>query len=183
MNQTLYILTFFALLTSCANNTKQDSVIIGETEYLGFSDLPEPQFVTDPDEKKIVSITDTLYKSDTLKIKFKTPHSRDFAITTPDDKFFFVVYWGNDTTNPSLVDWTEFENLDYLEIITDQTTANPWDAREPKNKLIFNITGQYEILLSENLETDDGTPVEVERVYYYDKKNKNNYTATKNKCH
>jgi len=170
LRQTLYILTVFVLLASCSNDTRQDSVPVDTTEYFDESGLPAPQFVTDPDEKRILSITDTLYKGDTLRIKFKTPHPRDFAITTPDDKFFFVVYGGNDTTMPSLVDWTEFENMDFLEIITNQTTANPWDVRESKNKLIFTTTGQYEIRLSENLETDDGTPVEIERVYYNDNK-------------
>jgi hypothetical protein len=171
MKNIFYILTSIILLTSCGNNKNENNKdIIDETDYMAESGLPEPQFVTNLDEKKIFSINDTLYKGDTLKIKFKTPHPKDFAIRTPDDKVFFVVYGGNDPAMPSLVDWVEFENLDYLEIITDKTKANPWDAREHENKLIFTTTGQYEILLSENLETDDGTPIEAETVYYFDKK-------------
>lgn len=158
------------LFSACRTETKQEIETIDTIELIDESGLPEPYFVTDSNEKKIIAITDTLYKGDTLKIKFNTPHPRDFAITTPDGKFFFVIYGGNDTTKPSLIDWLEFEKIEYLEIITDQTTANPWDAREPENKIIFTKTGEYEILLSENLETDNGTPVEIERVYYNHKK-------------
>ncbi|MEZ4789878.1 MAG: hypothetical protein R2811_07660 [Flavobacteriales bacterium] len=168
MNQTIYILSILIWLSACGTKTRPVNQDIDTTNYFDESGLPEPQFITEPAEKKIISITDTLHKGDTLKIRFRTPHPRDFAITTPDDKFFFVVYGSNDTTMPSLVDWLEFETMDYLEIITDQTTANPWDAREIKSKIIFTTTGQYEIRLSENLETDDGTPVELERVYYMD---------------
>ena len=158
------------LFSACRTETKQEIETIDTIELIDESGLPAPNFVTDSNEKKIIAITDTLYKGDTLKIKFRTPHPRDFAITTPEGKFFFIIYGGNDTTKPSLVDWLEFEKIEYLEIITDQTTANPWDATEPENKIIFTKTGEYEILLSENLETDNGTPVEIERVYYNHKK-------------
>jgi hypothetical protein len=71
------------------------------------------------------------------------------------------------------VDWHAFANMDHLEIITDKTKVNPWDARIKGNQLVFTKTGTYEIRLSENLETDDGTPVEIEDVYYIDEEKKN----------
>jgi len=135
------------------------------------SGLPEPQYVTNPDEKHILSITDTLYFGDTLKIKFKTPHPKDLGIITPSGKFYFLIYMGSDPKKPSLVDSWAFEKMDYLEIVTDKTEANPWDASEQANKLIFSELGLYEVRLSENLETDDGTPVEVEQVYYGARRN------------
>jgi hypothetical protein len=128
--------------------------------------LPEPQIVSDPIRKKIAFVTDTLFKGDTLTIKFKTPHSRDLGIITPDNKFFFLVYGFNDPKKPSLVDWNEFADIDTLQIITDKTKANPWNASVTENQIIFTKTGSYEILLSENLETDDGTPFEIDTVYY-----------------
>ncbi len=131
--------------------------------------LPERQYITDPAEKKILSICDTLYIGDTLKIKFKAPHASDFGIVTPNGRFFFVVYGGNDTTKPSLVDYLEFANLEYLEMVTDRIKANPWDVRINENQLVFTVSGKYLIQLSETLDTDDGTPVEEEEVYYFDK--------------
>jgi hypothetical protein len=99
-------------------------------------------------------------------MQFKTPHPKDLAITTPDEKYFFVIYAFNDTSKPSLYDWNEFANMRSIEIVTDKTKANHWDERVSENQIIFNRTGIYEIRLSENLETDDGTPVETIKVYY-----------------
>jgi len=111
--------------------------------------------------------SDTLYLGDTLRIKFETPHPSDFAITTPNGDFFFVVYWGSDQGKPSLYDWNDFANMGLIEIITDKTKACLWDARTTENTIIFDKTGTYEIALSKNLETDDdGTPVERTKVYY-----------------
>lgn len=125
--------------------------------------------MTDTAEKSIISFQDTLYYGDTLKIKFKTPHPTDFAITTPNDGFFFVVYDGNDSTMPSLVDSEKFRTMSYLEIVTNETKANPWNRQFSENQIIFSTSGKYELRLSNNLETDDGTPVESEIIIYFDK--------------
>lgn len=123
-----------------------------------------------PEEKSIISYTDTLYLGDTLKVKFKTPHPKDFAIRTPDNRFFFLVYALSDPEMPSLYDWNEFANMNTIEIITDKTKANPWDASASENCLIFAVTGTYKILLSDKLETDDGTLVETVTVYFVNEK-------------
>jgi hypothetical protein len=171
--RSLLMVVFLLELFSCSSNDSgnKNHIENSTTEPDSFA-LPEPQFVAN-DQKEILFATDTLYKGDTLKIKFKTPHVKDLAITTPDNKFFFVVYGLNDTTMPSLVDWHAFANIDHLEIITDKTKVNPWDARIHENQLVFTKTGTYEIRFSENLETDDGTPVEVEAVYYFHEERKN----------
>lgn len=156
----LLIYLLFIGLFSCisGNNT--------EIENLETDTLPAQQLIIEKNEKKILWVSDTLYKGDILKIKFKTPHAKDLGITTPDGKFFFVIYGGEDISKPSLMDWNKFANRDYLEIITNKTRANPWDANIAGNQIIFTKTGKYKIQLSENLETDDGTPVEMETVYY-----------------
>ncbi len=139
--------------------------------------MPEPDAVQNIEKithtaKQILSHTDTLYKGDTLKIKFKIPHSKDLAITNPDNAFFFLIYANNDPKMPSLIEWNTFAATNHLEIITDQTKANPWNATYKENQLIFTTTGKYKIELSDNLETDDGTPVETDSVYYIDYKKK-----------
>jgi hypothetical protein len=139
-----------------------DTIVEDETE----SGLPEPQFVTDPKEKHIISITDTLYFGDTLKIRFRTPHPRDLAIYDPDENFFFLVYSQLSEGLPPLVDYAAFAHYDSLEIVAGVAKANPWTAGVTEHKLVFTKAGVYRIHLSENLETDDGTPVEIEQVYY-----------------
>jgi hypothetical protein len=161
----LIYLLFFGMF-SCTSGNKSD------VENIETDTLPAQQFITEPNEKKILWMSDTLFKGDTLKIKFRTPHPKDLGLTTPDGKFFFVIYSGDDISKPSLMDWNEFANRDYLEIITNKTKANPWDANIAENQIIFTKTGKYKIQLSENLETDDGTPVEMETVYYIDEPRK-----------
>lgn len=179
MRRILLTTIFLCGLLSCSTNPKEqdkNNALNADTNTIAVdsfeSGLPEPQIVSDAD-KKIVSATDTLYLGDTLKIEFKIPHPKDLGINTPDDDFFFLVYSYNDTAMPSLVDWNQFETTNHLEIITNKTKANPWNARIHESQIIFNKTGKYKILLSDNLETDDGTPVEYHTVYYFNRQRKN----------
>ena len=171
------VLLFF--LVSCSTNpdknvakadTTKNAILNPDTLADDDSGLMPMQIVTDSNEMQIISATDTLYFGDTLTINFKVPHFKDLAITTPSDKFYFLIYFHSDADQSSIVDWDEFANHKTLAIITNETKANPWDARIKSNQLIFTETGVYEIRLSENLETDDGTPVEIRKVFYFDKK-------------
>ena len=111
---------------------------------------------------------DTLCKGDTLMLKFDRPHGGDLAVQDPDNKLFFLVYAFSDTENPSLVDWNDFRQMTELKVITDKTKAAlPVDSVRTA-QLVFSKSGLYEFQLSENLETDDGTPVEYRSVYYKD---------------
>ena len=50
--------------------------------------------------------------------------------------------------------------------------GNTWYIRNRPLEFTQKDVGRYEIRLSENLETDDGTPVEIATVYYFDKPGK-----------
>jgi len=181
------LIFLFSCLCSCSTRSVEEKVVAKkdiikvakqtfvkdtiemDDEETGIS---EPQYITDTKEMQILTLNDTLYKGDTLEMKFKVPHSKDLAITTPDDNFFFIVYAQSEVEKPSLVEWNTFATMDYLEVVTDKTKANLWDARVKENRIIFTKTGKYEIRLSENLETDDGTPVELKTVYYIHKRRK-----------
>ena len=65
-----------------------------------------------------------------------------------------------------LMDPDKFMKVGQLELITDKTKARPWVYGRDKNELIFTRSGWYSVRLSENLQTDDGTPVYQCRVYY-----------------
>jgi hypothetical protein len=166
----LYFISTILTLIACGQKTSKIQQNPNQQDSLAGQAIYEEKYVTDTDQNYIISYPDTLYLGDTLKMEFKTPHPKDFAITTPDKKFFFVIYAFNDTTKPSLYDWNEFANMRSIEIATDKTKANNWDARVTENQIIFNRTGVYEIRLSENLETDDGTPVETIKIYYVHEK-------------
>ncbi len=145
------------------DSSRKDS--LPDADYDDEGVIP-PEFITDPSEKSILSINDTLYLDDTLKIRFKVPHPKDLAITGPDDKFFFLVYASYGSELPPLIDYNAFATMDILYIFPEKTKANPWLADVQEYKRIFTKPGLYRIQLSENLETDDGTPVEYEEVYY-----------------
>ena len=147
-----------------------DSVAVEEDIDAG---IAKPEYITGPDEKSIISANDTLYLGDTLKLKFKTPHPKDLAIYAPDDKFFFIVYASFESEIPPLIDYQKFAQLDSLNIVTTETKGNPWMADVKEAQLIFTKAGLYRILLSENLETDDGTPIEEQYVFYTGKPRNN----------
>lgn len=115
--------------------------------------------------RNMLVITDTLYKGESLIMKFKKPHNKDFAICSPSDDFYFVVFAGGSAKMPSLYDWDEFANIDYLELGSDTIKANPWNAAYNENQLIFTKSGWYKILLSNNLETEDAD-TEIDSVFY-----------------
>jgi hypothetical protein len=111
---------------------------------------------------------DALNKGDTLILSFPIPHGGDLGITDPSGTFYFLVYAASDQQSPSLIDWNQFKQTKQLKIITDETKAKPWIDSIKTNQLIFTKSGVYEIQLSENLETDDGTAIEAKNVYYKD---------------
>lgn len=127
-------------------------------------EITQKQFA---ENSTMLIVTDTIFKDESLIIKFKTPHNKDFAINSPTGEFFFVVYSGSDKNMPSLYDWDEFANIDYIELNTESTKANPWNAKYSENQLIFKETGWYKIRLSDNLETEDPY-VETDSVYFVD---------------
>jgi hypothetical protein len=171
----IFIGVFFNV--ACKQQTKSGSAQIENTkvaikdsskeESWEEAGLPEPEFVTDPAKKQIVFVPDTLHYGDTLVVRFKTPHFRDLAIYGPDDSFFFLVYAQyNEGGLAPIYDYHKFADMESISLPTVSAKANPWHADINEHRLIFTKTGSYSIHLSENLETDDGTPVEIEKFYY-----------------
>lgn len=130
---------------------------------------PEESLAQKPARKaKLKCSPQKLFRGDTLSLEMATPHGGDLAVRAPDGTDFFVVYIPNDDGPGSgpLMDQKEFVKLGQLRLITDKTKARPWVYGREKNELIFTKTGWYQVRLSENLQTDDGTPVFTCRVYY-----------------
>lgn len=110
-----------------------------------------------------------LFRGDTLTLNMSVPHGRQMAIIQPGGTFFFVVYapQGKPTAARSLMDMKEFRNRRQLTLATETAKATPYEyGRDDRNELIFTKTGWYEVRVSENLQTDDGTPVAKCRVHY-----------------
>lgn len=109
-----------------------------------------------------------LYKGDTLTIKMKIPHGEYLGIINPAGEMFFVVYPSPEKGKDSLMPSNIFVNLDELKIITNVTRAVPWIAGRGM-EIIFSKAGDYQILLSDNLESDAEYPIIKCIVKYKDK--------------
>jgi hypothetical protein len=102
-----------------------------------------------------------LWLGDTLTLNMSVPHGRDLAVVSPDGKFFLLRSW--EPNNPeAIVQWYDFEKVKQLKLGTSNATGSVGTGDE----IIFSKTGWYKILISYNLETDDGTPFNECKVYY-----------------
>ncbi len=108
-----------------------------------------------------------LFRGDTLTLDMATPHGGDLAVRSPDGTDFFIIYSTevSPATRP-LMDAERFMRLGQLKLVTDETKARPWVYGREKDELIFTKTGWYQARLSENLMSDDGSPLYTCRVYY-----------------
>lgn len=113
-----------------------------------------------------------IFRGDSLKLKMSVPHGGDLAIVAPGGDYFLISFWQPDKTaaRQPLFDWEEFKSKRQLVFDTSRLKVQPWMAGRDENEPVFTKTGWYRVRLSENLETDDGTPVSECRVYYVNAK-------------
>ena len=103
-----------------------------------------------------------LRHGDTLTLTMSVPHGRDLAIFSPDNRIFWIKRWEPDDRKIT-TEWYAFENVRRLRLPTHTATGY---LRRGEDELIFTRRGWYRVALSDNMETDDGTPVYDCRVYY-----------------
>ncbi|HLL73372.1 MAG TPA: hypothetical protein VK363_18175 [Pyrinomonadaceae bacterium] len=107
-----------------------------------------------------------------MRLNMSVPHGGDLAVIAPGGDYFFLSFWQPDKTDArqSLFDWEAFKSRRQLTLDTARLKTKPYIAGRDEPELVFNRTGWYRVRLSENLETDDGTPVSECRVYYVNAK-------------
>lgn len=109
-----------------------------------------------------------LFRGDTLRLEMTVPHGRDLAVIGPGDDYYFLKSWEPEDKEVT-ADWFAFERQPTFDLPT-LTTIGEWaGAGDPRWERVFNKTGWYEVRISYNLETDDGTPFQTCRVHYTDK--------------
>ncbi|RMG35454.1 MAG: hypothetical protein D6732_09285 [Methanobacteriota archaeon] len=123
------------------------------------------------EEEEMNCSPDTVYKGDTISIEMSIPHGGYLGIITPNGDFFFVCWSQRDKNSPlqPLIQSEEFVNVEKIELITDKTLATPWIYGAKSNELIFTNTGEYRILMGENLETDSDVAYQECKIFYFDK--------------
>ena len=87
----------------------------------------------------------------------ESPHGGDLSVTDPAGTFFFLVRGGQSQT-PSLAVPGDFAEVESVELDVEGAMATPYVYGDSTSALLFEQAGVYRFRLSENLETDDGTP-------------------------
>jgi len=175
----LSLITTFLILTGCSeknknadNSNAQDTIVKVELTAPPITELPpalpplpdlESEKHLKPRDKKIISVSDTIYFNDTLKIKLKPDHGHKLGILTPENKYFFIIYDYYDGVSPKFVDSEDFPDVESLEIIPKITKALWWGQKTNKNENVFTSSGSYKIVMDNH---DDDWPVETARFYY-----------------
>lgn len=160
------VLIFLYILYSCSNNTKVNANIsLNHNQF--FKSKKFDLLIFKTYQNQIINITDTLYLGDTLKIKFNVPHYTDISIQTPNNnKNFFLTL---DTL--IIPDIINFNKQETLQIITNKTKSTPYVFGATERELIFNESGIYRLLISQNLETE-GIYIETKKIVYYNYRKK-----------
>jgi hypothetical protein len=93
-----------------------------------------------------------LRPGDTLAIEMRIPHPLELAIVAPDGAYYYLQ--AADDSVPSQLSANEFAELAVVHIDVDSATGIQWVNGKPTKRRIFEILGEYEVILAENLETE-----------------------------
>jgi hypothetical protein len=93
-----------------------------------------------------------LRPGDTLAIEMRVPHPLELAIVAPDGAYYYLQ--AADDSVPSRLSANEFAELAVVHIDVDSATGIQWVNGKPTKSRIFEIVGEYEVILAENIETE-----------------------------
>jgi hypothetical protein len=103
----------------------------------------------------------TLTSRDTLTLRFGFPHPLELAIRAPNGIWFFLVYDRDRALSSGsrpVMDKEAFDKVRGLVVPVAMATGSPWVVGRDKNEPIFSRGGEYEVVLTDALESDSGSP-------------------------
>jgi hypothetical protein len=98
-----------------------------------------------------------LRPGDTLILQFRLPHPKELAIRAPGNVWYFLVYEPDKNTPQPAVDKAAFAQMREMRLPVRTAEGTPWAAGKTKNGRIFQQSGTYEVVLTDNLESE-GVP-------------------------
>ena len=110
----------------------------------------------------------TLYKGETFRLHFSTPHPQYLGVIDPDGHFFYVVFpkeSGAGNLKP-FVSSERFESMKTLKIKTSNFKADPYTYGVLENKPVFTKSGAYRFVLGDDLHVDDASALTILNVRY-----------------
>lgn len=120
-------------------------------------------------QKSMWTVEKDYYMDDSIVINLAIPHPKELAVRTPSGGFYYLVYPHDLPTIPqskAMYSTAQFQKIDKLIFYPAKSKGNPHDVQFKGNQLIFKKSGMYELLMSDNLSTDDGTPFEKLIIHY-----------------
>jgi hypothetical protein len=102
-----------------------------------------------------------LTSADTLTLQFGDRHPAELGIRAPDQTWFFLVYDhgpGLSAGVQPIVDKASFRKLKTMSLPVAAAEGTPWEAGRHRNERIFQMPGEYEVVLTDVLESDAGYP-------------------------
>ncbi|WP_299271065.1 hypothetical protein [uncultured Psychrosphaera sp.] len=106
-----------------------------------------------------------LYKGDKFTISLEVPHGADFLISGGKGLNYEVCFWypkGNTGNLKTLYEYQECETIETVELIAGVTKIRYIDRSVSKNGVyvpqygpVFRDIGEYEVIVSPNIETED----------------------------
>jgi hypothetical protein len=100
---------------------------------------------------------DVVGSGEFVTLAMGVPHGGDLSATDPSGTYYFLVRGGQSLTG-SIKTGSDFAILERIELEVEGAMATPYVHGDPLASLLFDQSGMYRFRLSENLETDDGTP-------------------------
>lgn len=137
-------------------------------DKMSHNPLVLPEKTVETPAPKMWTKNAALYKGETLKLHFNTPHPQYLGVVDPDGRFFYVVFPkenGSGKLKP-YVSSERFEKMKSLKINTSSFKADPYTHGILENKPVFTKSGTYRFILGENLHVDDASAVTVLKVKY-----------------
>ena len=128
---------------------------------------PQPSATDARRRVRLTCVPRELFRGDNLRLEMSVPHGSDLAVIAPGDNYYFLKSW-DPHDKEATAGWTAFGRQTTLDLST-LTTVGEWTGvGDPRWERVFTRTGWYEVRLSYNLETDDGTPFQTCHVHYTD---------------
>jgi hypothetical protein len=113
-----------------------------------------------------------LYKGESFDLHFDLPHAQYLGVVDPDGKFFYVVFPAANAVGKltPLVTSEKFISLKTLKINTQTFKADPYIYGVMENQPVFNKSGNYRVVLGEDLHTDDESSLTIIHIQYVNTK-------------
>ena len=108
-----------------------------------------------------------LKSGDTLRLELSVPHGPYLVVQAPDGAQLFVIYPGADSAKPSLLSEHAFSVMPRFTAPVATLRGWPWIYGRDTLERVFHTTGDYEVIVAENWESENAYDIRRCHVQYH----------------